>query len=275
MARRVAFVTGASRGIGRASAIVLAERGYDVVVTARTMVEGDTADGRPLPGSVESTAAEVRARGREALPLRLDLLDRDSQEAALEATRNEWGRIDLLLNNGIYTGAGSMLHFLELDLAEVETMFRANVFAQIFLTQQVLPAMIERGEGIVINMVSAAGLSDPPAPANRGGWGYAYGASKAAFHRLAGVLAVEHAHPGLRFFNLEPGFVATEAMKLNDPQGVLSARFGGAPPEVPAAVVGWLASEPAAEEWNGKTIFAQKLCRKLGLHPEWRARELS
>ena len=65
-ARKVAFVTGASRGIGRASAIALAEKGFDVVVTARTMTEGETADGRPLPGSVETTSAEVRARGSRA-----------------------------------------------------------------------------------------------------------------------------------------------------------------------------------------------------------------
>ncbi len=270
--RRVAFVTGASRGIGRASAIALAEKGFDVVVSARTLKEGDTADGRPLPGSVETTAAEVRARGREALALRLDLLDRGSMEAALETTWQEWGRIDLLLNNGIYTGPGSMVEFLELNLDEVETMFRANVFAQIFLTQRVLPRMIERGAGSVINMVSAAGLSDPPAPANQGGWGYAYGASKAAFHRMVGVLAVEHPNPNLHFFNLEPGFVATEAMKLNDPKGELSARYGGAPPEVPAAVVAWLATHPDAAKWNGKTVAAQKLCLELGLQPDWRKR---
>ena len=163
-----------------------------------------------------------------------------------------------------------MQHFLELDLAEVETMFNANVFAQIFLTQRVLGPMVERGHGTLINMVSGAGLSDPPAPANQGGWGFAYGASKAAFHRMVGVLAVEHPNPNLHFFNLEPGFVMTEAMKLNDPTGEFSARYGGAPPEVPAAVIAWLATDPAAVEWNGKTVFAQKLCLKLGLQPDWR-----
>jgi NAD(P)-dependent dehydrogenase (short-subunit alcohol dehydrogenase family) len=268
--RKVAFVTGASRGIGRASAIALADAGFDVVVTARTMKEGESADGRPLPGSVETTAEAVRERGAEALALPLDLLDRASMEAALEATFAQWGRIDLLLNNGIYTGPGSLVRFLDLELDDVETLFRANVFSQIFLTQRVLPHMLERGDGSVINMVSAAGMSDPPAPADQGGWGYAYGASKAAFLRMVGVLAVEHPRPGLRFFNLEPGFVVTEAMKLNDPEGQFSARYGGAPPEVPAAVVAWLAASPAASEWNGKTVPAQKLCRKLGLHPEWR-----
>jgi len=271
MDRRVALVTGASRGIGRAAAIALAAKGFDVVITARTMKEGESADGRPLPGSLETTAEAIRRLGREALALRLDLLDFATIDAALSRAFWEWGRIDILLNNGIYTGPGPLQRFLEVDLATVETMFQANVFAQIHLTQKVLPSMFERGSGAVINMVSAAGLSDPPAPAGEGGWGFAYAATKAAFHRMAGVLKVEHAADGVHFFNVEPGFVLTEAMKLNDPAGKFTRRFPGAPPEVPAAVIAWLASDPAAAEWNGKTILAQKLALDLELHPDWRA----
>jgi NAD(P)-dependent dehydrogenase (short-subunit alcohol dehydrogenase family) len=268
--RKVAFITGASRGIGKASAVALAEKGYDIVVTARTVKEGESSDGRPLPGSIETTAQAVRERGREALPLRLDLLDRDSLDEALTQTLRRWERIDVLLNNGIYTGPGSMDRVLDLDLAVVETMFEANLFAQMHLTQRVLPGMLKRGDGAVINMVSGAGLNDPPAPAGKGGWGFAYAATKAAFHRMVGVLAVEHTQRGVQFFNVEPGFVMTEAMKLNDPQGELSKRFAGAPPAVPAAVIAWLVSDPAAAEWNGKTVFAQKLCLQLGLQPDWR-----
>jgi len=270
MDRRVAFVTGASRGIGRAASIALAERGFDVVVTARTLVEGESADGRPLPGSLETTAAEIRRRGRNALVIRLDLLDRRTIDAALSRAVWEWGRIDVLVNNAIYTGPGSMERFLDVDLETVETMFAANVFAQIHLTQKVLPGLLERGSGAVINLVSAAGLSDPAVPAGRGGWGFAYGASKAAFHRMAGVLAVEHADEGVHFFNVEPGFVMTEAMKLADPDGLIARRYGGAPPEVPAAVIAWLASDPAAEEWTGRTVPAQKVALERGLHADWR-----
>jgi NAD(P)-dependent dehydrogenase (short-subunit alcohol dehydrogenase family) len=268
----VAFITGASRGIGAASAVALAERGYDVVVTARTVVEGDSADGRPLPGSIETTAELVRARGRRALPLRLDLLDPASIDEALAEATKRWGRIDLLLNNGIYTGPGSMDLFLDLDLGTVETMFRANVFAQIALVQQVLPGMLERARGVVVNMVSGAGLEDPPAPAGQGGWGFAYAATKAAFHRMVGILAVEHAGAGVRFHNVEPGFVMTEAMKLNDPDGEIGRRFNAAPPSVPASAIAWLATERAAEALNGQTVFAQKLALEHRLHPDWRTR---
>ena len=270
MNRKVAFVTGASRGIGRASALALARGGYDIVVTARTMREGQAADGRPLPGSVESTASQVRALGRDALALQLDLLDRARIDRALSQTLSSWGRIDVLLNNGIYTGPGVMDPLLELDLATVETIFQANLFSQLHLVQQVLPDMLARRNGIIINMVSAAGSSDPPAPAGRGGWGFAYAASKAAFHRMVGVLRVEHPESGLLFVNVEPGFIVTEAMKLNDPKGEIGRRFRGAPPGVPAAVIAWLATSAEAAEWNGKTVMAQKLALQRGLHADWR-----
>jgi NAD(P)-dependent dehydrogenase (short-subunit alcohol dehydrogenase family) len=268
--QKVAFITGASRGIGRASAIALAQHGFDVVVTARTLKEGQTADGRPLPGSVETTAAAVREAGRQALPLRLDLLERSSIDAAIDETLERWGHIDVLLNNGIYTGPASMQHFLELEQESLEQLFTANLFSQIHITARILPGMLERKTGVVINMVSGAGLADPPAPAGQGGWGFAYGASKGALHRMVGVLAVEHPDSGLRFHNLEPGFVMTEAMKLNDPEGALVKFQKPAPPSVPAAAIAWLASRPEAAEWNGQTVFAQKFALERGLHEDWR-----
>jgi NAD(P)-dependent dehydrogenase (short-subunit alcohol dehydrogenase family) len=281
MARRVAFVTGASRGIGRASAIALAEVGYDVVVTARTLVEGEKYDysptfaqagARALPGSIEKTAAEVRSRGREALPIRLDLLDRLSIDAAIEQTLREWGRIDLLLNNGIYQGPGLMEPFLNLPDDAVKRIFEGNVFAQIQVTRQVVHHMLERDGGIVVNMTSAAALHDPPGPVGKGGWGFAYGASKSAFHRMAGILQVELGEQGIRAHNVEPGYVVTEAMRaLFGEKSDLDVAYGGAPPEVPAAVIAWLASDPEATEFAGKTIDAQRFCKQRNLLPGWPA----
>ena len=267
--RRVAFVTGASRGIGKASALALAKAGFDVVVTARTVREGQAADGSSLPGSIETTAELVEAAGRRALPLRLDLLDRGSIDAAVDETIQRWGRIDLLLNNAIYTGEATMQHVLELDLAEVGRLFEANVFAQLYMVQRVLPTMIEAGGGTIIDMVSAAGMTDPPAPAGKGGWGFAYSASKAAFQRLIGVLAVEETEARLRLFNLEPGFVVTEAMVHHDPEGHFE-QFGGAPPSVPAAVIAWLASSSEADALSGQTVSAQRVALERGLHEDWR-----
>ncbi len=267
MERKVAFVTGASRGIGRAASIALAEQGYDVAVTARTLREGESPDATPLPGSLEITAAEVRRRGREALPIQLDLLDRASLEAAVERTFADWGAIDVLVNNGIYTGPGALVHFLDLTLEQIESIFEANVISQILLTQRVLPRMLERGRGCVINLVSAAGMNDPPAPAGQGGWGFAYAASKAAFGRMVGVLAVEHPDSGVSSFNLQPGFIVTAMMRQSGMQAEFEGRLKGAPPSVPAAVIAWLATDPAAGAWNGRTVSAQKLAAERGLAP--------
>jgi len=149
---------------------------------------------------------------------------------------------------------------------------RANLLAPTQLVQRVLPGMLERKRGCIVNVVSAAGMTDPPAPAGRGGWGFGYAATKAALQRMAGVLRVEHAESGVRFYNLEPGFVVTEALKLSDPDGALTSRYPGAPPEVPGAVIAWLAADPAAAEFDGTTVAAQRLALERGLHPDWRAK---
>jgi NAD(P)-dependent dehydrogenase (short-subunit alcohol dehydrogenase family) len=282
--RRVAFVTGASRGIGKASAIALAEAGFDVVVTARTVQEGQQfdygatrAESRPmaLPGSIELTAAEVRGRGREALAIRLDLMDMPSVDAALDRTWAEWGHIDLLLNNGIYQGPGLMEPFATLQLGEVEKIFQGNVFAQIHITQRVLAEMLDRGAGgTIVNMTSGSALIDPPAPAGRGGWGYAYAASKAAFHKLAGILHVEHGADGIRCFNLNPGFILTEAQKAMHGGDQFGGTFAGAGPEVPAAVIAWLATAPESDALRGgRHVDAQRLCEERQLVPGFRRAE--
>src|SRR5207244_11293669 len=94
---RVAFVTGASRGIGKAAAIALAEAGLDVVITGRTVREGDGVDdsdgaGRSIPGSLETTAQAIEATGRRALPVVMDLHDRSTLDAAVQRALDGWGR---------------------------------------------------------------------------------------------------------------------------------------------------------------------------------------
>jgi NAD(P)-dependent dehydrogenase (short-subunit alcohol dehydrogenase family) len=274
--RKVAFVTGASRGIGAATAVALARKGFDVVVTARTLKEGEGRVGRVggdddlrVPGSLETTAAAVRQQGREALPIRLDLLDRASLDAAVDAAEKEWGRIDLLVNNAIYQGPGTMSHVLDLDLDELARLYEGNVFAQIRLVQRVLPGMLERRSGTIVNLVSESGMMDPPKPAGEGGWGWAYSSSKAAFQRLIGVLKAEHPHDWLRLFNAEPGFTPTESMKARGMETSFEWISFGAPPEVCASVVAWLATDPGASEWHGKTVHTQKLCKRLGLIEGW------
>jgi len=280
--RRIALVTGASRGIGKASALALARAGLDVAITARTMREGESLDesgstgGETVPGSLETTARHIEATGGRALPIRADLLDQASLLAATERVLDEWGRVDVLVNNAVHTGPGSMERFLDLDIDLVVTKLQANVVAQLVLIKAVLPGMLERGGGTIIDITSAVATTDPPAPTGEGGWGLGYAVTKGAFHRVAGILAVELGPRGIFVVNVEPGYVLTERMTLAQQRLGLKGRFPGAPPSVPGAVVAWLAGGPGGvtsderTALNGTTISAQRFARQRGLHPDWR-----
>lgn len=277
--RPVALVTGASRGIGKAAALALAEAGFDVALTARTVHEGE---GRSepnsvrgdepvvtLPGSLETTAAEVERRGRRALSIPMDLLDLASIEAVPGQVLQAWGRIDVLFNNAIYQGAGTMDRILDMRMEDLDNLLRGNFSHQIRLIQLVVPHMLEQGEGRVINMVSGSARHDPPGPAGEGGWGIGYSASKAAFGRVAGGLEAEFRERGVRSFNVDPGNVITEKRRAQRPDDDYEAGFGSAPAEATGAVVAWLATDPGAIRFVGKWIYAPKLCADLGLLPDW------
>ena len=276
--RRIALVTGASRGIGRATALALADAGFDLVLAARTLRAGDrhddmvtARDGSALPGSLEETAEEVRARGVRTRVQKLDLLERDSMDALVRDTLDDWGRIDVLVNNAIYQGPGLMADFLDGPIEGLERAFQGNVIAQVYLTRLVLPAMLARGSGIVVNLTSAAGMIDPPLPLARGGWGYAHGATKAALHRLAGWLHVEYGARGLRAYNLEPGLVLSESYvaSLGETSELEQLGYPSAPVEVPAAVIAWLCTADEAVDMSGENIHAQPFCKRRGLLPGW------
>jgi NAD(P)-dependent dehydrogenase (short-subunit alcohol dehydrogenase family) len=279
--RPVALVTGASRGIGKASALALASAGFDVALTARTVHEGE---GRSepnsvrgdepvvaLPGSLETTAAEVERRGRRALSIPMDLLDLASVEAVPAAVMAEWGRIDVLFNNAIYQAGGTMDRILDLQMDDLDKLMRGNFSHQIRLIQLVVPHMLEHGEGRIINMVSGSARHDPPGPAGEGGWGIAYAASKAAFGRVAGGVEAEFRERGVRAFNVDPGNVITEKRRALRPDDDFEGGFGSAPAEATGAVVAWLATDPEAVRFVGKWIFAPKLCADMGLLPDWPA----
>ncbi len=275
----VALVTGASRGIGKATAFALAAAGFDVAITARTVREGD-ARSEPnsirgddpivaLPGSLESTAAEIAARGRRALIVPMDLLDRPSVEAVPPKVLAEWGRIDVLFNNAIYQGRGTMDRILDMRLDDIDKTMRGNFAHQLRLIQLVLPHMLERGTGRILNMVSGSARHDPPGAAGAGGWGILYAASKAAFGRVAGGIEAEFKDRGVRAFNVDPGNVITEKRRLQHPDDDYERGFGSAPAEATGAVVAWLAGTDEALRFAGKWVYAPKLCADRGLLPGW------
>lgn len=275
---KVAIVTGASRGIGKATALALADAGFDLVLAARTVKSGDehadmvrNADGSSLPGSLEETRDAVIAKGCRARLQRLDLLDTPTIHALVDDTLAEWGRIDVLVNNAIYQGPGLMADFLEGSIEELEKVFQGNVIAQVRLTRLVLHGMLERGSGIVVNLTSNAGMVDPPLKLAHGGWGFAHGATKAALHRMAGLLQVEYGDRGVRFYNLEPGLVRSESLIASLGENTELEKMGikSAPVEVPAAVIRWLCTSDDAVAMSGENVFAQPFCKKNQLLPGW------
>src|SRR4051812_15826053 len=274
MTTKTALVTGASRGIGKATAVALARAGFDVAFTARTVHEGEGLDdsdsaGRSVPGSLDTTAALVADAGQRALPVAMDLMDRASVTAAADRVYDEWGRLDVLVNNAVHTGPGSMTRFEDTTVEMIETKLQANVLSQVVMIKAVLPRMLEAGGGRIVNVTSAVAITDPPAPAGEGGWGSAYAMSKGAFHRLAGIIAVEYGPLGIEIFNVEPGFVVTERMEVNAKAIGLEGKYPGAPPSVPAAVIAWCASSPEASTRNGRTLSAQKFAKEAHLHEQW------
>lgn len=262
--RKVAIVTGATRGIGKACALSLARQGFDVVVTGRTQKEGEGTATMPfsregqqvaVPGSLETTVAAVRALGREALPVRMDVLDRGSMDEVIAQTLERWGRIDVLVNNALYQGAGLMHAFSSFAFEQFERSVLGNLVNQTYLARKVLPVMIRQGGGYIVSLSSNAAVTAPSAPPDKGGWGFVYAAPKAGFHRIAEFLHVEHAKDGIVAFNVEPGFTVTEAtVAMFGPNAAADFSRNATRPETTGDVVAWLVTRPEARALAGTLI---------------------
>lgn len=198
--RRV-IVTGASRGIGAAIAERFAAEGAAVAITARTAEHHDH-----LEGSLAETVARCAAHGGLVVPIVADLADADDRVRIVpEAVAALGGPIDVLVNNaaaGIHQPAATM------SLKHRRIMFEVNFHAPFDLAQLVIPSMVERGEGWIINVSSnSARLTEGPPPfpwSPMGTTNCAYGASKAALDRYTNVLGVELHGTGVRVNALLP-----------------------------------------------------------------------
>ena len=271
--RKVALITGASRGIGRGCAIHLAKRGLDVVLCARTVKKGQAfehsstvkkSDTRSLPGSLEETAAELEAHGVKVLSIKMDLLEKADLEQAVEQTLHAFGRVDVLVNNGRYIGPGHMDLLMDTPIDILEKHVMANTIAPIYLTKLVVPAMIEQGGGVVINLTSGSGQHETAALPGEGGWGLGYSISKAGFNRAGPGMAKELRQHNISIINLEPGFVATERMAFD------MGAFGfdvnaGLSVDVPGAVCAFLATCPHPMFFSGKQVDAPEFAVAHGL----------
>ena len=187
---QVAVVTGASRGIGRAIAVDFARAGADVVVAARSSEKAPT----KLPGTIEETAREVEAAGRHALAIPMDVTDEAQVQAMAQRTLEEFGRVDVLVNNA---GISFPAPFSQTSLKRWDLVMNVNLRGPVMCTQAFLPRLLEQGGGRIINISSY--LAEVLMPGMM-----SYSVSKIALEKLTQALAAE----------LQPKSIAVNALRI-------------------------------------------------------------
>lgn len=215
--RGTAVVTGASRGIGPHIARVLASDGYPVVLAART---GD---------ALERVAAGIRRAGGTAHAVVADLAVPGDRDRLIRAAEVELGAVEVLVNNA---ASGPVFGFHEQGAAEVTELLELNLHAPIELTRLVLPGMLRRERGDVVNVATLAAKLPMPYMAM-------YSATKAGLAQFTAALALEHEGSGVRFATVFPGAVSEEGMAVRTARetGVEFPDGGAVKPEVVAQAV--------------------------------------
>ncbi len=223
---KVAIITGSSRGIGKASAFALAEHGARVVISSRKQ------------GSCDAVAAEINARfGEErALAIAASISDRAALQRLIDATRAEWGRIDVLVCNAASNPYYGPLAGISDE--QFRKVLDNNILSNHWLIGMVAPEMRERREGSIVIVSSIGGLRGSPVIG-------AYNVSKAADFQLARNYAVEYGPDNVRVNCIAPGLIRTDFARAlwEDPERIRAAneqvplRRIGEPDEIAGAVV--------------------------------------
>lgn len=234
---QIALITGGSRGIGRATALLFAQEGADI---AFCHLDDDA--------KAEQTAAEIRALGRRALHRSLDVSDIAAGRAFVQAAEEGLGPIDILFNNA---GMNIRKPFEAYSEAEFDRIFDVHVKGMFFMAQAVYSGMAQRGRGCIINVASQRGLKGAPNSAP-------YSAAKAAIIGFTRSLSWEAAPKGVRVNAVAPGPVETDltaAMDAADRQAFIDAlpihRFGR-PEEIAATAL--LLAGPEGGFFVGATL---------------------
>lgn len=232
---KIAIVTGAGRGIGKGLALAFAEAGADVVVAARTVAE------------IEETAALIRQMGRKALVVPTDVRQSDQIDNMVQKTLEEFGRIDVLVNN-----AGGSFVVMAMDMSENawDAVVRENLKTVFLCSKAAARVMIDQKKGNIVNISSEAGQGASPGLS-------AYGASKAGIINLTQTLAIEWA-PHVRVNCIAPGAIETPGLLATSSgqmeEAIKNIPLGrmGQPEDIATAAI-YLASE-AADWVTGITI---------------------
>lgn len=234
LAGKVAIVTGASRGIGKAIALGFAREGASVVVAARTEVEKE----KNLPGSIGRTVQEIGELGAKALPVRCDVTDEASVMSMVEQCLSAFGKIDILVNN-----AGVAFHYpiVETPLKRWELVIRVNLTGAFLCSKAVLPSMMKQRQGSIINLSSLAAdeRDNGTVPT-----GVAYAVAKAGLDRFTWGLASEVGKHNIAVNCLKPKQVVdTEGMRFWAKE---EERQGWVPPDRMVKCAIFLAAQDAS-----------------------------
>ena len=231
----VAIVTGASRGIGRATALALASSGVKVVV--------NYAQSQPAATAVVQA---IEAQGGTAIALKADVSQVKEVEQLIEQTLEQWGRIDILVNNAGITRDNLLLR---MKLEDWQAVMDLNLTGVFLCTKAVAKIMIKQRQGRIINITSVAGLMGNPGQAN-------YSAAKAGVIGFTKSIAKELASRGITANAVAPGFIATDMTEDLKADEILKfiplARYGQ--PEEVAGMIRFLAVDPAAAYITGQVF---------------------
>jgi NAD(P)-dependent dehydrogenase (short-subunit alcohol dehydrogenase family) len=264
---KIAVVTGASRGIGEATAERLASAGAVVIAAARTMGE----EASPEPDTLAHVVAQIRGRGDEAHPYLLDVGDPDSRAAFMDAVLSRFGRVDVLVNNA--AGGGYGKRTWEMSDGQFRHIFEMNVFGPRDLCVRALPGMMERGWGRIVNISST--IADRAAP-NIEGPPYldfhrtagisAYSSSKSALNLFTRALAAELHGTGISANTVAPvnSVITSSARKLIE-SGMISRDRFKAPEDAEVmaeAVLALCVGDP--QTVTGLTTYSGQYLAKIG-----------
>lgn len=256
---KVAVVTGASRGIGKGTATVLAERGATVYVTARTVSAG----GHALPGSLEETVDQIAARGGKAIPVALDLQDDAAIGALFEQVRAEQGRLDVLVNNAmaIPDSMTSRFPFWEKPLTDEWTIWETGARAAFIAAHHAAKIMVPQGSGLIVGMSGYVGRTYT--------YDVIFGTTKSATDRMSRDMAVELKPHGVVALSLWQGFTYTERAKenLKSVSGMASQLNSavGSSPEFVGRVIAALLTAPDLMARTGGSWIVAELAADYGV----------
>ena len=232
---QIALVTGASRGIGRAVALALAEAGAEVVVNYSSS-----------PDAADAVVSEIKGSGGQAYALQANVADEEAVNGLIKTVIERSGRIDVLVNNAGITRDGLLMRMKTEDWQSVINLNLSGVF---LCTRAVTRPMLKQKSGRIINITSVVGLMGNAGQSN-------YAAAKAGVVGFTRSTAKEMASRGITVNAVAPGFIATDMTKDLDAEGILAAiplgRFGT--PEQVAGAVRFLASDPAAAYITGQVL---------------------